>query len=62
MGKFDETVEFCLNGMALLENIEEMKSGYEIMADINLKYAEIGIESDLYELEDYEVRLASGSD
>lgn len=62
MVKFDETVEFFLDGMGLLENLEKIKSGYEVMADINLQYAEIGIESELYALEDYEVRLASGSD
>lgn len=57
-----EAVEFYIKGMKRLEKLENMRSGYETMAEINLQYAEIGIESELYALEDYEVRLASGSE
>ena len=57
-----EAVEFYIKGMKRLEKLVDMKSGYEHMAEINLQYAEIGIESELYALEDYEVRLASGSE
>lgn len=55
-------MEYYIKGMKHLERLEDLKSGYENMAEINLQYAEVGIESELYALEEYEVRLASGSE
>jgi len=55
-------MEYYIKGMKRLERLEDLKSGYETMAEINLQYAEVGIESELYALEEYEVRLASGSE
>lgn len=37
--------------------LEEMKRGYLAMAELNLESAEIGFESDMYDLIEYEARL-----
>lgn len=40
------------------KKIEQMKSGYAEMAEINLEFSEIGITDDVEELIEYEVKLS----
>lgn len=41
-----------------LELVEKMKEGYQLMAKINLEYAQMGLEADNQQFQRYEEKLA----
>ncbi len=53
-----EAMKLYLRERKKMETRELMKNGYKDMADINIVYAEIGIDVD-YSLEKYEAQLAA---
>lgn len=52
-----ETMKIYINERRKLEIIEKMKEGYEVMSQINLDFAELGLEQDVVDLVYYEASL-----
>jgi len=52
-----ETMKVIVNERRRLEIIEKLKEGYEEMSQINLDFAEMGLEQDITDLVCYEANL-----
>lgn len=52
-----EAIKEFLNEKKRIEIIEKLKQGYKEMSEINLEYAEMGLELDVLDLAIYEAHL-----